>query len=109
LPALAPTLVTSPTSSAVNTSRRLRWAHGDAELQTLGGMLAPWADDPDADRWPGAWRRLRGEWPCVPVGRCDRRAELPPGWSPRTPGDTWAHGHASFHPWQWLDVAEASP
>ena len=114
-------LVTPPTPSS---SRRLRWPCGDAELQALGGMLAPvvfrapgrqdfsplhvapWADEPDADRWPGALRRLRGEWPCVPFGRCDRPAELSPNWPARTPGDSWGHGYASHHPWQWLDLAE---
>ena len=76
-------------------SRRLDWAHGQAELQTLGGMLAPvvfraagwpdfpplqvapWADEPGAAQWPGGLRRLRGEWPCVPFGRCDRPEDLP--------------------------------
>ena len=28
-------------SSAAAAVRTLRWAHGEAELQTLGGMLAP--------------------------------------------------------------------
>ncbi|HZE92866.1 MAG TPA: hypothetical protein VE029_14330 [Rhizobacter sp.] len=118
-------LVTPPApSTAFDSSRRLCWPGGDAALQALGGMLAPvvfrapgrpdfsplqvapWADEPDADRWPGALRRLRGEWPCVPFGRCDRPARLPPGWQPQAPGDPWEHGYAWHHPWHWLDLAE---
>ena len=109
----------APSSSAA--ARRLRWSHGEAELQALGGMLAPvvfkaagqpdfsplqvapWADEPGAERWPGGLRRLRGEWPCVPFGRCDRPAGLPADWSPREPGDAWGHGYASQHAWQWLE------
>ena len=104
-------------------ARRLRWAHGDAALHAFGGMLAPvrfqaaghadfsplhvapWADDPQAHRqWPGLLGRLRGEWPCVPFGRCDRPDGLPEGWQSRQPADDWAHGYASHHRWQWLDA-----
>jgi len=102
--------------------RTLRWRHGQAELQRLGGMLAPvvfkadgardfaplqvapWADEPGAEALPGILRRLRGEWPCVPFGRCDRPAGLPDGWTPRTPPDDWGHGYASHHDWQWIDT-----
>jgi hypothetical protein len=105
--------------------RQIRWAHGCAELQTLGGMLAPvtfratgqpdfsplqvapWADEPQADRWPGALRRLRGEWPCVPFGRCDRPDGLPADWAALDPGDAWGHGHASHHDWAWLAAPDA--
>ena len=97
------------------------WAHGQAELQRLGGMLgpvvfrhegcadfaplqvAPWADEPGSEALPGILRRLRGEWPCVPFGRTDRPAKLPLHWLARDPGDAWGHGFASHHDWQWLD------
>lgn len=99
--------------------RCLEWAHGRAELQRLGGMLAPitfrapghadfapmqvapWADEPGAEALPGILRRLRGEWPCVPFGTTDRPADLPQTWAARDPGDAWGHGHASNHEWQW--------
>lgn len=105
-------------------TRTLRWAHGRAELQRLGGMLAPvvfrspgaadfaplqvapWADEPGADALPGILRRLRGEWPCVPFGRCDRPGGMPQGWSERKPHDDWGHGFASHHDWQWTTTDE---
>ena len=117
-------MLAPPSLTVSDPCRRLRWPHGDAELQALGGMLAPvvfrapgrpdfvplqvapWADEPDANQWPGALGRLRGEWPCVPFGRCDRPPDLPPGWQALDPGDTWGHSYASHHPWQWLDLAE---
>lgn len=107
-------------ASSSDPTRTLLWPHGRAELQRLGGMLAPvvfrsdgardfaplqvapWADEPGADALPGILRRLRGEWPCVPFGRCDRPADLPPGWGERTPGDGWGHGYAAHHDWQWM-------
>ena len=124
LPAVSPQVTKPPFPVAPDACRSLRWAHGDAELQALGGMLAPvvfhapgrpdfsalhvapWADEPGADTWPGALGRLRGEWPCVPFGRCDRPAGLPSGWQPLDPGDTWGHGYASNHTWHWLDLAD---
>jgi hypothetical protein len=66
--------------------RTFSWAHGDGEVQALGGMLgpvrfrlpggrlaapfqvAPWAGENAAEALPGILRRLRGEWPCVPFG-----------------------------------------
>lgn len=111
---------TAPRGDPPHGTRRLTWPHGSVELQTLGGMLAPvqftaaghppfdplqvapWADEPDAARWPGILRRLRGEWPCVPFGRCDRPSDLPAGWSAEDPGDAWGHGHAAHHEWEWL-------
>lgn len=104
-----------------DTSRKLVWANGNAELQRLGGMLAPvvfmqhgasdfaplqvapWADEPGAASWPGILRRLRGEWPCVPFGCTDRPAGLPERWAVRSPGDAWGHGYASNHDWQWQE------
>lgn len=111
-------------ASASDPIRTLHWPHGRAELQRLGGMLAPvvfsvagaadfaplqvapWADEPGGEALPGILRRLRGEWPCVPFGRCDRPAGLPPGWTERTPGDAWGHGFAAHHDWQWIDSDE---
>jgi hypothetical protein len=105
-------------------TRRLIWQHGEAELQTLGGMLAPlvfravghadfsplqvapWADEPHPEQWPGALRRLRGEWPCVPFGRCDAPDGLPADWETLHADDHWGHGYASHHAWQWLDLAD---
>ncbi|HVJ40128.1 MAG TPA: hypothetical protein VM639_01475 [Dongiaceae bacterium] len=91
-----------------NTVWTLSWPHGEAEVQSLGGMLAPvtftlddgrpfqpmhvapWANDPSparssaheaaTARLPGILQRLRGEWPCVPFGRDDRPRDLPSDW-----------------------------
>jgi hypothetical protein len=69
-------------------------------------QVAPWATEPDVNRWPPAIGRLRGDWPCVPFGRCDRPPELPSTWSSLTPNDAWGHGHALHHPWRWLESPE---
>jgi hypothetical protein len=101
--------------------RTLAWAHGRAEVQRLGAMLgpvslraaghpdflplhvAPWAGEPGAAALPGLLRRLRGEWPCVPFGRVDAPAALPPGWRALAPDDAFGHGFAAHHEWDWLD------
>jgi len=112
--------------AAAPATRLLRWAHGQAELQALGAMLAPvvfrapgapdfaplhvapWAEEPGvAEQWPGLMQRLRGEWPCVPFGRTDLPPGLPEGWVPHAPGDTWGHGYASHHVWRWLEAPDA--
>lgn len=108
-------------AASTSFSREIAWSHGRAELQSLGGMLAPvvfdapgrppfaplqvapWADEPGHAALPGILRRLRGEWPCVPFGRCDRPDGLPPTWPPLEPGDGWGHGYASHHEWTWQD------
>jgi len=119
-------VITSPSaSSPPDTSRQLRWPHGEATLNAFGAMLAPvvfrapghpdfaplhvapWANEPDLDRWPPALARLRGDWPCVPFGRCDRPAELPSTWTSLTPNDAWGHGHAAHHPWRWLASSDS--
>ena len=107
-------------------TRTLVWPHGRAELQRLGGMLAPivfsapghadfspmqvapWADEPGADALPGILQRLRGEWPCVPFGRSDRPDGLPPGWQSHDAGDAWGHGYAAHHAWSWAPSPDAS-
>lgn len=115
----------STASSSDEPIRTLAWAFGHLELQRLGAMLgpltfraagcedfaplqvAPWAaelDDAGSAALPGVLRRLRGEWPCLPFGRTDRPAGLPPSWAERDPGDAWGHGYASNHDWQWLET-----
>lgn len=120
-PAASP--IAAPMPAATDDVRVIAWPHGRAELQRLGGMLAPvrfvapghapfeplqvapWADEPQPagqPPLPGILRRLRGEWPCVPFGRSDRPAGLPPGWTSIDAGDGWGHGYASHHDWRWL-------
>jgi hypothetical protein len=96
---------------------RLEWAFGSAEVQALGGMLgplqfrldaerdlqvmhvAPWAGTTESLALPGILRRLRGEWPCIPFGRTDLPPDLPPGWQPLAPDDSWPHGYSANHRW----------
>lgn len=93
----------------------LKWAHGEAIAQSLGGMLAPvrfdlgegrsvsplhvapWGDDP---RWPGLMRALRGEWPCLPFGMTHPPAGLPSDFGVRNATDAWDHGYGANHMWQ---------
>jgi hypothetical protein len=102
---------------------RLAWEHGSAEVQSLGGMLgpltlriandrelevmhvAPWAGMTRTRALPGLMQRLRGEWPCVPFGRTDLPAGLPPGWEARTPEDAWPHGYAANHHWRCVSAS----
>ena len=106
-------------------TRALVWSHGRAELERLGGMLAPitfsapgrpdfqpmqiapWADEPGSAAWPGLMRRLRGDWPCVPFGRTDPLGGLPDGWTARQASDAWGHGYPSHHDWTWLPSPDA--
>ncbi|GAB5097758.1 hypothetical protein [Caballeronia sp. HLA56] len=96
----------------------LKWDHGEATVQAMGGMLAPvrfdlgagrsvsplhvapWGDDP---AWPGLMRALRGEWPCLPFGTIDVPPDLPPGFETRQPDDEWRHGFSSNHMWQCVE------
>lgn len=99
----------------------LRWAHGEAEVQSLGGMLAPvrfdigggrsvsplqvapWVDD---GRWQGLMRALRGEWPCIPFGMVDAPAGLPLNFRLRDANDDWVHGYGANHMWQLVEHDE---
>jgi hypothetical protein len=103
--------------------RTFSWAHGEGEVQTLGGMLgpvrfrlsadrvvqpfhvAPWADEPSAIALPGILRRLRGEWPCVPFG-AERNRGLAGEWCalPRAaPEAQPPHGYGSNADWTFAD------
>ncbi|WP_250518715.1 hypothetical protein [Caballeronia sp. ATUFL_M1_KS5A] len=96
----------------------MSWAHGEATVQSMGGMLAParfdlgagrsvsplhvapWGDDP---AWPGLMRALRGEWPCLPFGTIDVPPGLPQGFDARTAHDEWRHGFSSNHLWRRIE------
>jgi hypothetical protein len=96
----------------------LKWAHGEAEVQALGAMLAPvrfdlgggrsvsplqvapWEDDA---RWPGIMRALRGEWPCLPFGRVDAPSGLPTDFRLQDASDEWGHGYGANHMWQRVE------
>lgn len=99
--------------------RTFSWAHGEGEIQTLGGMLgpvrfrlpggrvvqpfhvAPWADEPGVAGLPGILRRLRGEWPCIPFG-VERDVPLAGDWAEiptAAPEDQPPHGYAANADW----------
>jgi hypothetical protein len=98
----------------------LKWPHGEATAQSLGGMLAPvrfelgrgktvsplyvapWGDDV---RWPGLLRALRGEWPCLPFGTVQAPPGLPPGFGTRNASDAWNHGYGANHMWRLVEMA----
>jgi hypothetical protein len=103
--------------------RTFSWAHGEGEVQALGGMLgpvrfklpggrvaspfhvAPWAGEPEAAALPGILRRLRGEWPCIPFG-AERDAPLAGAWAEvagAAPDDQPPHGHGSNTDWTFGD------
>lgn len=104
--------------------RTLRWEHGEAELLRTGAMLgpvrfraagrlgfeplhvAPWAEERGLDDFPAALRLLRGDWPCLPFGRCDRPDGLPASWRQLEPADDWGHGYPVHHDWEWLDSGD---
>lgn len=99
----------APLPSPADTFRRLHWRHGEAELHAFGGMLAPvlFRAAGHTDFSPlqvVPW--LRGDWPCVPFGRCDRPDGIPVDWPEREPGDTWNHGYAAHHVWRWHELSE---
>lgn len=103
--------------------RSMGWDHGQATLQSLGGMLAPvlfdledgrsisplhvapWEDEDMSDQ-PGILRRLRGDWPCVPFGAAPHRP-LPQPWSRdilnsgphQVVNDHHPHGYGANHHW----------
>jgi hypothetical protein len=99
----------------------LKWPHGEATVQSLGGMLAPvrfelgagrsvspfhvapWGDDP---QWPGLMRALRGEWPCLPFGTTEAPLGLPDGFESHEADDAWRHGYSSNHMWQCVEQTD---
>ncbi|MEO6920582.1 MAG: hypothetical protein ABI171_16495 [Collimonas sp.] len=105
-------------------SWRLDWAHGNAEVRALGGMLgpidfhladgrkfqpmhqAPWLSENPATELKGLLAGLRGEWPCVPFGCAEAPLHLPPDWKAQIPDDLFGHGFAAHHDWQ---LSQASP
>ncbi len=116
--------------------RTFSWAHGDGEVQALGGMLgpvrfrlpggrvvapfqvAPWAGEEAAEALPGILRRLRGEWPCVPFG-VERALGLGGAWAGLAdpdPEPAPPHGHGANAEWTFgeglslaIDYPAASP
>jgi hypothetical protein len=106
--------------ATTTTTWTLSWPHGEAQLQSLAGMLAPvtfrladgrlfqpmqiapWADEPGTEALPALMQRLRGDWACVPFGRDDRPAGLPADWPARATNASepvWVHGYGSHHHW----------
>ncbi|CAM2140647.1 Aldose 1-epimerase [Pararobbsia alpina] len=100
---------------------QLEWGFGTAEVQALGGMLAPltfrladgrslqamqiapWAGTKEAAGQPGIMQRLRGDWPCVPFGGPAVPDGLPAEWQIKVPDDTWQHGYGANHEWQCIE------
>jgi hypothetical protein len=93
---------------------KLKWEYGEAEVQSLGAMLAPVRFDigegrsvapmqvapwPDDGRQHGLMRALRGEWPCLPFGMVEAPAGLPDEFDLREAGDGWVHGYAANNMW----------
>lgn len=96
---------------------QLEWSFGTAEVQALGGMLAPvtfrladgrslqpmqiapWAGTKEAAGLPAIMQRLRGDWPCVPFGGPAVPPGLPDDWVGKTPDDDWQHGFGANHAW----------
>lgn len=99
------------------------WRHGEFSVQKQGAMCAPvnfklgdgrtvqpfaiatWEDDGSTafENLPPLLKRLRGEWPCVPFGMPEARADLEPEWAPKSKtssmfGD-WFHGPGSNLRW----------
>lgn len=68
--------------------------------------VAPWAGEAGLGRFPAALQKLRGDWPCLPFGRCDRPVGLPAAWAPLEAGDAFGHGYSVHHEWHWLESAD---
>jgi len=105
--------------------RGLGWAHGALTVQRLGAMMAPvvfllpdgrqvtplhvapWADEPGAERLPGILRRLRGDWPCAPFGYSVPTDGFSADWAAvmgPAEADEEVHGHCSNHDWRWAEA-----
>lgn len=115
--------MTAPATAAPDI-RRIAWAHGEAALLRHGAMLAPvclrapglpdlrplhvapWDRESGLEALPPALRWLRGDWPCVPFGRCDRPDGLPADWGRRDPGDAFGHGYPVHHAWEWIETGD---
>ncbi|RKP44423.1 hypothetical protein [Pararobbsia silviterrae] len=99
----------------------LKWAYGEAQVQSLGGMIAPvrfdigsgrsvsplhvapWKDEPPLT---GLLRALRGEWPCLPFGMVKAPDGLPSDFKRREASDPWDHGYGANHMWQRVSQTE---
>ena len=108
----------------------IKWDRGEAEIQLLGGMLAPvrfiledrrivqpfavapWSGDSGIqhDSLPGLMKRLRGEWPCVPFGSPDVPEGLPEEWRPdrANPVGSEYHGYCSNNEWRVEEESESA-
>lgn len=103
----------------------MRWPHGRAEIQAVGGMLgpvwfhledgrefqpmhvAPWAEEADALGLKGLIARLRGEWPCVPFGTHIAPPNLPAGWTTKAvDDDPFFHGFSAHNRWELCEARE---
>lgn len=100
------------------------WAHGDATVRAVGGMIAPvhfdlgegfsisplhvapWASGL-IDGLSPLMAGLRGEWPCLPFGPARIPANLPQDWRPHLPEDGWDHGYCSNHAWSLVESNRA--
>lgn len=95
----------------------LRWNKGQADLHSLGAMLAPiefllsdgrwvspmhvapWSNEALSDEIPPVLEGLRGEWPCVPFG-LEPEGALSKRWSIDQIHPTeYAHGYCSNNHW----------
>ncbi|MCB6184998.1 hypothetical protein LIN78_15735 [Leeia sp. TBRC 13508] len=107
----------------MSTTWQLQWAFGEANVQALGGMLAPvtfqfpdgrsisplhtafWGEQNDP-ALSGIMRRLRGEWACLPYGPACHPSQIPSDWLKKPLSDEWDHGYCANHEWQLLSQTD---